>query len=102
MYCSVFNCEIKKIYEVTTYDKYIDGLLKEYYVDMFMKIKIEATGLPEGTTKEIHCKHINEKCKIKIDPDKVCKNEGLRYVATLCLNSLWGKFGQNLDVDDVV
>ena len=93
--------EIEKIHEVRTYDMYIDGLFKEY-VDMFMKIKIEATGLPGGVAKKSHCKYVYDKCGVKIDPDKICKNEGLRYVAKLCLNSLWGKFGQNLDVDDVV
>ena len=32
--------------------------------------------------------------KFSIDPDASCKNKGLRQGAKICLNSLWGKFGQ--------
>jgi hypothetical protein len=30
---------------------------------------------------------------IELDPTKVKKNEGLRYISKICLNSLWGRFG---------
>jgi hypothetical protein len=30
---------------------------------------------------------------IELDPAKIEKNEGLRYIAKICLNSLWGRFG---------
>ena len=36
-------------------------------------------------------------CVIK--PEETCKNNGLRAVAKLCLNSLWGKFGQRCTLD---
>src|SRR5690348_8278522 len=29
---------------------------------------------------------------IQLDPEKMVFNPGLRYVAKLCLNSLWGRF----------
>merc|ERR1712138_36229 len=31
---------------------------------------------------------------IRLDTDHIKKNPGLKAVAKLCLNSLWGKFGQ--------
>ena len=30
------------------------------------------------------------------------KNEGIRTVAKLCLNSLWGKLGERLDQGEIV
>jgi hypothetical protein len=38
--------------------------------------------------------------KIGTKPEKTCKNLGLRKIATLCLNALWGTFGQNADKND--
>ena len=36
-----------------------------------------------------------------IEPQNTCKNKGLRAIAKLCLNSPWGKFGQNPDIENV-
>jgi hypothetical protein len=95
--------KINKIHSVRTYDKFIKGMFADY-VDMFVKIKIEASGLPKdwkGTPEEYQ-QHIYNTCSVMIDLDKLEYNEGLRFIAKLCLNSLWGKFGQNLDVDEIV
>ena len=32
---------------------------------------------------------------VRLDPSKIQKNEGRRAFSKLCLNSLWGKFGQD-------
>ena len=32
---------------------------------------------------------------IRLDPDNIRKNPGLRSLAKLCLNSMWGKFAQS-------
>jgi hypothetical protein len=35
-----------------------------------------------------------------VKPENICKNPGLRKIAKLCLNALWGKFGQSSDKND--
>ena len=36
----------------------------------------------------------------EIKPENTLKNPGLRQVAKICLNSLWGKRGQRCGMDD--
>ena len=59
-----------------------------------MKIKLEASSYNFKTKEE----DVNFKARIKesldIDVEKFEFNAGLRSIAKLCLNSLWGKFGQ--------
>jgi hypothetical protein len=59
-----------------------------------MKIKQESSGLPKGYTKEKYIQENFEQLRILLDEDKIEKNQGRRALAKLCLNSLWGKFGQ--------
>jgi hypothetical protein len=59
-----------------------------------MKIKQESSGLPDGYTKEQYIKENYDQLVIILDEDKIEFNPGRRAVAKLCLNSLWGKFGQ--------
>jgi hypothetical protein len=65
------------------------------YVGNFLKIKIENTMV---YTQE-ECDEINKSHKalgfdFEIKPENTKKNPGLRQLAKICLNSLWGKFGQ--------
>ena len=51
------------------------------------------------------CDEVNEYHKrlgfnFEIKPEDTIKNRGLRAVAKICLNSLWGKFGQRTGMDD--
>ena len=59
-----------------------------------MKIKLESSKYDFKTEEE----EANFKLKIKkslnIDIEKFDFNAGLRNISKLCLNSLWGKFGQ--------
>ena len=91
--------KINKIHEVWHYSDRRSDLFKSY-VDTFMKIKHEASGWPRPDMTEAdklqHCEELD------LDGTKVCKNPGLRSIAKLCLNSLWGKFGQNLETVDTV
>ena len=59
-----------------------------------MKIKLESSSYNFKTKEE----EVNFKARIKdsldIDIEKFEFNAGLKSIAKLCLNSLWGKFGQ--------
>ncbi len=52
-----------------------------------------------GVKGKEECDEINEYHKrlgfdFEIKPESTTKNPGLKQVAKICLNSLWGKFGQ--------
>jgi hypothetical protein len=51
---------------------------------------------PETEQEQLKAEYIERnrlEYGIELDPEKVEKNEGLRYIAKICLNSLWGRFG---------
>ncbi|KAK7598318.1 hypothetical protein V9T40_006553 [Parthenolecanium corni] len=83
--------QLKEMYEVWDFDKSAD--LWKGYVTAFMKIKLE-TSPHNYPSNEAYVKDIEEKMGIKLDIDKITPNPGKRAVSKLCLNSLWGKFGQ--------
>ena len=99
--------EVLKIYEVYHWDESSQfnketgetGLFAQY-VNVFLKIKQEASGWPEWVkTDEDRSKYITEYAKnegINLDSGKISKNPALRSIAKLILNSFWGKFGQNM------
>ncbi|XP_062571181.1 uncharacterized protein LOC134233214 [Saccostrea cucullata] len=100
---------ILKIYEVyhwsetTQYDPATKtgGLFAEY-INLFLKIKQEASGRPHWVnTEEDLQKYIEmyeQREGIRLDPSNIEYNAGLRSLAKLLLNSFWGKFGQHLNL----
>lgn len=96
--------KVLKIYEVLNYkDSSVSENLFSEYIKMWLKIKQEASGLPEWCRNEENGveKYIDDYDKtegIKLDKDKIVKNEGLRTIAKLFLNCLWGKFAQSSDM----
>lgn len=82
-------------YKMATFEE--GGLFTEF-INKFLKIKQEASGYPSWVkTEEDKDKYIRDYFDnegILLDKDKICKNEGLRSLAKLMLNSFWGKFGQ--------
>ena len=64
------------------------------YVNMYLKIKQEANGYPKHcVTDEQKQRYIDEYYEhegIRLDPNKIEYNPGLRLLAKLALNSLWG------------
>jgi hypothetical protein len=90
--------QIEGLYEVWHWEKTSTELFKSY-VSRFLKLKQQASGWPAWCKTEVDKKKYvddyYERQGIKLNPDKIVKNPGLRAMAKLCLNSLWGKFGQS-------
>ena len=84
---------ILEIYEVWHFDETYDTLFKGYGKD-FMKINMESSAPPEEDLD-------NFKKKVKdhlgIGLGNIKENKCMRAVSKLCLNSLWGKFGQRIN-----
>ena len=92
--------EIDKIHEVWHFPETQTGLFASY-VNNWLKIKQEASGWPSGVDteeqKRAYIADYRAKEGIELDYDKIEKNSGLRSVAKIALNSMYGKFGQNLN-----
>jgi len=96
---------VDRFYRGWHYKQWDSDLFKAY-VSTFLKIKVEATGweknIPElgnCTTdeerqllKDEFCAEYLRRYNVVIDEANVRSNPGLRHIAKLCLNSLWGKF----------
>ena len=84
---------ISRIYAASEYKRYT-GLMKNY-VETFIKLKVENSGKKtQEECDEVNKAHRDLGFEIEIKPENTMKNPGLRAIAKLCLNSLWGKFGQ--------
>ena len=96
--------EVQYIYEVWHFDETCEGLFADY-VNTWLKIKQEASGWPTGVeTEEQKQAYIHDYYKhegIQLEYDKIEKNPGLRTLAKMMLNSMWGKFGQRLNKTQV-
>ena len=85
---------IKKIYEVWHFKEKSNNLFKEYVKD-FMKIKLETSPWENDfSTVQDYITSIKNCLDINVEPENIVPNPGKRAVAKICLNSLWGKFGQ--------
>ena len=68
--------------------------LFEGYINIFLKMKQESSGFPQGVVTEEEKRayvadyHANE--GIALDMDRITVNPGRRFLAKLYLNSLWG------------
>ena len=85
--------KVLRAYEVWHFDKSADALFKGY-IRRFMKIKLESSNYDFKTKEEEASFKVRIKDSLYIDIEKLEFNAGLRSIANLCLNSLWGKFGQ--------
>lgn len=96
---------IIKVYEVWHFkdscqyepENQSEGLFSDY-VQMFLKLKQEASGFPADCHSEEDKQNYIRKYKehegIDLDYQNICPNPSLRSIAKLCLNSFWGKWGQ--------
>ena len=81
---------VVKLIEVWHFQDRSADLFKGY-IDTFLKIKQEASGWPSWCRteedKRQYVREYQEKEGIKLDPEKIKKNPGLRSFAKLMLNS---------------
>ena len=85
--------QVTEIYSATEYTK-MKGLMRTY-VERFLKMKIEnEKPLTQEECDEINTYHNALGLNIDIRPENTRFNPGMRKVAKICLNSLWGKFAQ--------
>jgi hypothetical protein len=79
--------EVKHLYRVYSFDKWDVNLFKGY-VREFLKLKIEASGWKGDCVDETsRTDFISENLQtygIDVDPAKMNKNAGLRYIAKVC------------------
>ena len=96
--------QVQYIYEVWHFDETCEGLFEDY-VNTWLKIKQEASGWPTGVDteaeKQEYIKNYFEHEGIQLEYDKIAVNKGLRTLAKMMLNSMWGKFGQRLNKTQV-
>jgi len=89
--------EVQYIYEVWHFNERVEGLF-EHYVNNWLKLKQEASGWPEWVgndedKKQQYIRDYHQKEGILLNYDNIKYNPGLRAVAKIALNSMWGKFG---------
>ena len=90
---------IQTIHEVWHFRETRVGLFKDY-VNTWLKLKTEASGWPAWydteEKKQLYMNQFQEKEGISLEYQKIAVNPGQRALAKLMLNSMWGKFGQQV------
>ncbi|XP_039313511.1 uncharacterized protein LOC120359579 [Solenopsis invicta] len=96
-------------YSVARYDHDTrQGGLFTRYINSFLQLKQEASGWSsecmDDKSKARYLREYEEIEGIVLNRNNISRNPGLRSVAKLCLNSFWGKFGQqsNLPTTEIV
>ncbi|KAL9954815.1 hypothetical protein ACROYT_G042394 [Oculina patagonica] len=90
--------KILRIHEAWHFPNKQEGLFRNY-VNTWLKIKEEASGWPShvGDDPEKQRQYVENyfaREGIRLDPSNIKKNPGLRTLAKLMFNPMWGKFGQ--------
>lgn len=95
---------LQVIHEVWHFSNTRVGLFRDY-VDTWLKLKVEASGWPRADMSEAEKQQYATDYEtaegIRLDPENIAHNPGMRVLAKLMLNSMWGKFGQRLDRQEV-
>lgn len=93
--------KLTRIHEIYNYSETAQGEqgIFHEYVTTFLAVKEQAGGFPSGVTsesdKDRYVEDFYAMQGIKLDKEKVERNPGLRFVAKIFLNSIWGKFCEN-------
>eukprot|EP00873_Tetraselmis_striata_P042491 jgi/Tetstr1/462755/TSEL_007707.t1 len=86
--------KLLKVYKALVFDR-SDTLFRKY-VSANLKTKVEASGAPKGDIDEFIDEH-EKRFGFRLEREKLEANPGMRALAKISLNSLWGKFGQKND-----
>ena len=91
--------QILHIHEVRHFPDQQEGLFANF-VNTWLKSKEEVSGWPShvGEDPEKQCRYVEDyhaREGIRLQPANIRKNPGLRALAKMMLNSMWGRFGQN-------
>ncbi|XP_022201924.1 uncharacterized protein LOC120353948 [Nilaparvata lugens] len=90
--------KVLEINEVWHFKQKSNDLFKGYIRD-FMKIKLETSPWQKDfKTVEEYMVAVKNGVGIELDQNMIVDNPGKRAVAKICLNSLWGKFGQRTNM----
>ncbi|XP_032235990.1 uncharacterized protein LOC116617401 [Nematostella vectensis] len=85
-----------KVYEVWHCKEW--GQLLGGYIAQFLTNKQEASGWPAwcrtDDNRERYLRNYLEHKGIRLDPQRINRNEGRRCVNKIALNSMWGEFGE--------
>lgn len=84
--------KITKIYKSLTFEK-SNNMFKEY-MKTFLKIKTQCAGYKKDDIDD-YIKRYYDSCGVLLEKEKIIANSGMKLLAKILLNSLWGKFGQN-------
>ena len=96
--------KVVRVHEVWHFDEVMQydpqtktGGLFTSYINAFLKLKQEASGWPKWCDTDLKIDYIidyERREGIRLDPEAVVRNNGMRAVVKLMLNSFGGKFGQ--------
>lgn len=86
--------KIDRVYEIYHFKKSKE--LFKSYIRTFMRLKEEAGYEGKEEDKEEYCRMWKEEIGIDLKPEKLIYNAGKKSCSKVCLNSLWGKFGQRV------
>lgn len=69
-----------------------DHIFKDY-VRMMLKLKVESSGFPNSVLTDEQKQNFASDYKmlynVDLEPERIRKNPGLRFISKLMLNSLW-------------
>ncbi len=95
---------ITKIHKRWYWEEKVQGISKEYTNACF-KMKSESDGYPDFVNiasedaKDAYRRSFFEKEGIELNKDNMKVNPGMRAIAKLLCNALWGKWGERLDYE---
>jgi hypothetical protein len=92
---------ILTVHEMWHYER--SNTLFKDYVLKFIQMKQEASGFPgdvagDPDKENDYCAQYEQRMGVPLDRSRIHKNAGKRALAKLCLNSLWGKFGERVNM----
>ena len=92
-----YGYKVLEISEIWHWDNRSTDLFKEY-IKTFLKSKTEASGWPidcetDPLKKKEYIKRFKEREDVTLEESNIEKNEGIRFISKLLLNSFWGYLG---------